>query len=156
MNKYIAYNTKISKIINETQYQFNEWINGNFEDDPLPLEISAMIFIFSLDNNMITLSLSGGENLCALNQPLMYYPLELQFFYYEPFYNILKKHIYFVNKKYRFNKKIKINLVSKIVKELTKRYLFENEKSPLNRTNIYIGEMYKYTKMCIKMNIEKE
>ena len=156
MKRYTAYNIKISKNENETQYHFNEWINGNFEDDPLPLEINTMIFIFSLNNNMISLSLSGGENLCSLNQPLMYYPLELQFFNYEPFYNLLNKHIYFVNKRNRFDRQNKINFICLVIKDLVNEYLLKNKKSPLNRTNIYVGELYKYAKICIKTNLKKE
>ena len=152
--KYKSYNIKLTKILNETQYQFDSWLNGNFEDDPLPYEINVILFCFSIKNDLISLNMSGGEHMYTYNQPLFYCPLELQFFFCKSFFNIFSYHIFFQTKKYRFNKKVKSLFVLKLVKSLIENYLKNNMNSPLINKKIYLGEMHKNTKIRIKIQNE--
>ena len=152
MKSIISYNERIVKRINEIQYHFDEWINGNFEDDPLPYEVTTILFLFSIKNNMLFLNMSGGEYLSNINQPLLYCPLEIQFFNCKPFYDLVNSNIYFINKKYRFNQNKKIIFFRNIIEMLILKYLKNNGNSPLKQTNIYLGEMYKYSNKCIKIN----
>lgn len=149
--KYKNINYKLIKLLNEIQYHFDGWIDGNFEDDPLPYEINVIMYCFSIKNNMISLNMSAGEHMPKINVPLLYCPLELQFFYYKPFFDLLSQPFFYKTKRYRFSSINKVRVVENVITRLVKNYLCSNKKSVLNSKIICVGEMYKNTQIQINM-----
>lgn len=151
LNNTFIYNKKLFKKINEINYHFSNWIDGNFEDDPLPYEINYILFLFSLKNNIINLNFSGGERLPKINQPLEYLPLEIQFFNFNGFYNFFK--YYFI---YKTKKSAKTNLRKcfcfTFIKTIILTYLSSKNKIIANK-NVLLGYESENNSKCI--NIQK-
>lgn len=136
--KFNVYNKKLIKTVNDTNYHFYNWIEGNFEDDPLPYEIKYILFLFSLKSNVIMLNFSGGERLYQINQPLEYFPLEIQFFNFSGFYNFFK---YFYI--YKTKKSAKTNLKKRFcfsfIRLIICNYLRANPQSKLIDKRVMLG-----------------
>ena len=151
LKNIVIYNKKLLKKINEINYHFANWIEGNFEDDPLPYEIKYILFLFSLKNNIINLNFSGGEQLSTINQPLEYFPLEIQFFNFNGFYNFFK--YYFI---YKTNKSAKTNLRKcfcfTFIKAIILTYLSGKNKIIANKI-VLLGYELEDSSKCI--NIQK-
>ncbi len=61
------------------------WLNGLIEDDPIPYEISSLVFFV---NNHAEIGMSGTETKQVKNIDYnFYFPLEAQYFYCIEFYN---------------------------------------------------------------------
>lgn len=154
-----VYNTKLFKITNFMQYQFDSWLNGNFEDDPLPYEIRYMLFLLTNQSGSFSLCFSGGECLYDINQPLEYYPLEAENFSSSEFYNLWKNYycynVSICQFKYKatqkHNYKLRETFYLRLSISLIKNYLKFNRNSYISKKEILIGNMFKNANMCIKI-----
>lgn len=108
-------------------YEFNEWLIGIEEDEPLPYEINLVTFIISKNSNLYSLAYSGHEQ-TTLEKLVAgeYIPLEGQYFY--------NKHLMaveFLSKSEKQKRDFLIFLITQLIKNLlkTNRAKFLKKKS---------------------------
>ena len=67
---------------NKLSVQFNAWLIGIQEDEPIPYEVNTACFIIKKESVLYSISYSGEETTGKLNKllPNHYTPLEGQFF----------------------------------------------------------------------------
>lgn len=143
-----VFNNKLLKIVNETNYQFEYWLNGNFEDDPLPYEIKYILFSFSLKNNVINLSFSGGDMLNKTISPLTYYPLEVQFFNFSKFFNMFRYFFIYKTKKSANNNLRKV-FCFRYIFLIIRNYLSNTISNMLKNKIILLGYENESISKCI-------
>lgn len=123
---------------NHIKHEFSMWLLGIEEDDPLPKEISCLIFCFEFDNKAVNLSVSGSESTPNVIIKAPYSPLEAQYFFCE----LLNAY---------FNNKSNLNSNGKLLEKVKKELFdffedtiksFFNLKAfeYLNNKKIVIGE----------------
>lgn len=143
-------NNQIILRYKEVLYFFENWLLGLFEDEPLPYEITHLLFLLNFKNNFVSLSFSGGEYLNENNYPLDYYPLEAQFFYCYTFFHLYKNYYSLKTKK-----SARINLLKNfyflVCKRLIIDFLENNKSIDFKHKKIFLGEESLQKNLCINI-----
>ena len=74
--------------------EFRHWLEGIFEDDPLPDEIKILLFNVCVNNVYRYVEVMGFEKEINFNS-IVYYPLEAQFFWNHRLAKYNKEKFYF-------------------------------------------------------------